>query len=30
MFYEQDWILWHINNSDRVDNSVVDIIIDKY
>lgn len=30
MFYEQDWILWQINNSDRVDNSVVDIIIDKY
>jgi|GEM_PF-4317170 len=30
MFYEQDWILRQINNSDRVDNSIVDIIIDKY
>ena len=30
MFYEQDWILRQINNSDRIDNSVVDIIIDNY
>ena len=30
MFYEQYWILQQINNSDRIDNSIVDIIIDKY
>ena len=30
MFYEQDWILRQINNSDRIDNSIVDIIVDKY
>ena len=30
MFYEQYWILQQINNSNRIDNSIVDIIIDKY